>query len=211
MNNPISGEHKCPVCDVGLVERQQNGGWLESRTAVHHDSARCRDVLLLRLQAQEAFYKRAVSELGAVLQPRNAQPWTLGDMVNAARELKQASTWEEDQFADEWTAAIKAAHPSRSESHEEYGIAMQMVGHRKSKWALLELVNWLLVSLRASREVTEAAHRVLQAFDRSTGMSTPTPLLDAIVNLRGAHNRFVVGSGGSKVLASLGCSTGEVK
>jgi len=54
--------------------------------------------------------------------------------------------WEDTD--DEWTEAIKAAHPARSESHDEYGVAMQMVGHRHSKGELVALVNWLLVLLK---------------------------------------------------------------
>lgn len=50
-----------------------------------------------------------------------------------------------DDTEDEWTERIKAAHPSRSGSHEEYATAMRMVGNRRSKGALVELVNWLLV------------------------------------------------------------------
>lgn len=56
--------------------------------------------------------------------------------------------WED--VPDEWTAAIRAAHPAHgSGSHDEYGIAMQMVGHRHSKGELVALVNWLLVRLKA--------------------------------------------------------------
>ena len=49
---------------------------------------------------------------------------------------------------DEWSEDIHAAFPTRSDSHEEYATAMQMVGHRHSKGALVALVNWLLVRLR---------------------------------------------------------------
>lgn len=49
---------------------------------------------------------------------------------------------------DEWTSAVREAYPTRSESHDEYGVAMQMVSHRRSKGALVNLVNWLLVRLR---------------------------------------------------------------
>ena len=51
--------------------------------------------------------------------------------------------WEDKK--DEWTDAIRAAHPTRSESHDEWGTAMRMVGHRHSKGELVALVNWLLV------------------------------------------------------------------
>lgn len=57
----------------------------------------------------------------------------------------------ENRWGDEddgWSREIDAAHPMRSGSHEEYGIAMQMVGHRRSKHALVRLVNWLLVRLK---------------------------------------------------------------
>ena len=68
------------------------------------------------------------------------------------------SPWED--VADEWTAAIQTAFPTRSESHDKYGIAMQMVGHRHSKGALVALVNWLLVEQgKAERTVAEYRER----------------------------------------------------
>lgn len=58
--------------------------------------------------------------------------------------------WED--VDDEWSEAIKAAFPTRSGSHAQYGVAMKMVGHRHSKIALVALVNWLLVKADASEE-----------------------------------------------------------
>ena len=63
-----------------------------------------------------------------------------------------SSPWED--VPDEWTDAIKLTHPSRSESHDEYGVAMQMVGHRHSKGELVALVNWLLVLNRLGAKLT---------------------------------------------------------
>jgi hypothetical protein len=63
--------------------------------------------------------------------------------------LQHALEWED--VADEWSEAIKAAHPVRSGSHDEYGVAMKMVGHRHSKGELVSLVNWLLVSLKKAK------------------------------------------------------------
>jgi hypothetical protein len=60
--------------------------------------------------------------------------------------LDHVLDWED--VDDEWTAAIKEAHPTKSGSHEEWGQAMKMVGHRHSKGELVALVNWLLVRLR---------------------------------------------------------------
>jgi hypothetical protein len=51
--------------------------------------------------------------------------------------------WED--VKDEWSPAIKAAFPTNSESHEQYATAMKMVSNRHSKWALIALINWLLV------------------------------------------------------------------
>jgi len=57
-----------------------------------------------------------------------------------------ALAWD-DTDADEWSEAIDAAFPTRSGSHDEYEIAMRMVGARRSKGSLVALVNWLLVRL----------------------------------------------------------------
>lgn len=59
---------------------------------------------------------------------------------------REGPPWED--VDDEWTKDIDAAHPTRSDSHEEYGIAMRMVGHRHSKHELVSLVNWLLILVK---------------------------------------------------------------
>ncbi len=51
---------------------------------------------------------------------------------------------------DEWSDEINKAFPTRSNSHDEYAIAMEMVGNRHSKGELVALVNWLLVRLKAT-------------------------------------------------------------
>jgi hypothetical protein len=58
--------------------------------------------------------------------------------------LKAALHWEDAK--DEWTERIRAAHPSRSGSHDTYATAMRMVGNRHSKGELVALVNWLLLT-----------------------------------------------------------------
>jgi len=62
--------------------------------------------------------------------------------------LAELERW--DDVADEWTAEIRAAFPARSESHDEYAMAMQMVGNQHSKHELVALVNWLLVRDRVA-------------------------------------------------------------
>src|ERR1017187_9307219 len=49
------------------------------------------------------------------------------------------SVWED--VKDEWSDQINAAFPTRSGSHDEYALAMRMVGHRHSKGELVALVN----------------------------------------------------------------------
>ena len=60
------------------------------------------------------------------------------------KTVNENAPWEDKD--DEWSKAIDAAFPTRSGSHDQYAMAMKMVGHRYSKSALVELVNWLLVS-----------------------------------------------------------------
>jgi hypothetical protein len=78
-------------------------------------------------------------------------------------QLRQARAWEDT--ADEWSTVIAAAYPTRSGSHDEYGIAMRMVSSRRSKGQIVALVNWLLVEQsNAIRELgaeRETAQRVL--------------------------------------------------
>lgn len=81
--------------------------------------------------------------------------WTAGwPAVQAALVACKAASalpalpvlWEDT--ADEWSEAIRAAHPARTGSHDEYATAMAMVGHRHSKGELVALVTWLLASSR---------------------------------------------------------------
>jgi hypothetical protein len=76
----------------------------------------------------------------------------------------RGEAWED--VADEWTDAIKAAFPTRSGSHDEYGVAMQMVGHRHSKDELIALVNWLLVEkVRAIASISDARQALSKVSD----------------------------------------------
>jgi hypothetical protein len=78
---------------------------------------------------------------------------------------------------DEWTDAIKAAHPARSESHDEYATAMQMVGHRHSKGELVALVNWLLVKNRSLvDDIAEPFEVEQRCADCGTPMLPPVSL-----------------------------------
>jgi hypothetical protein len=62
-----------------------------------------------------------------------------------------ASALDWEDVDDEWSQAIKAAHPIHTESHETYATAMKMVGHRHSKGQLVALANWLLIEREKKR------------------------------------------------------------
>ncbi len=70
----------------------------------------------------------------------------MGDdrMLNA-QDRPSAVTWAEkkDQFSDR----IISAHPMESrddDRHIRYALAMEMIHNRHGKYALVDLVNWLL-------------------------------------------------------------------
>lgn len=78
-------------------------------------------------------------ECGKELEP-TAKNVAVGDAYVIEQE-----PWEDK--ADEWSESIKAAHPAHNDrTHEQYAIAMKMVGNRHSKQALVALVTWLLWS-----------------------------------------------------------------
>lgn len=52
-----------------------------------------------------------------------------------------------EDVRDEWSDAIDAAFPTRSGEHGAYATAMQMVGNRHSKGALVALTTYLLVEI----------------------------------------------------------------
>lgn len=49
---------------------------------------------------------------------------------------------------DQWSERIRAVHPMNTDDHATYLTAMEMVGNRHSKAALVELVNWLLTKIK---------------------------------------------------------------
>ena len=60
------------------------------------------------------------------------------------RHFAEIQAWTEDDQPLPEDAVIKAAHPTRSGNHALYGEAMRLVGAKRSKSALVALVNWLL-------------------------------------------------------------------
>jgi hypothetical protein len=84
----------------------------------------------------------------------------LEDLLDAAdeRDALRAPWTDKD---DEYTARITAAHPMMTGDHKTYRVALEMIGNRHSKYALVNLVNWLLRDLDEARAnaLREAAAR----------------------------------------------------
>lgn len=72
-----------------------------------------------------------------------------GGPCRAGEATVQSLTWVDAVLPED--DAIKAAHPSRTGDHESYAEARRLVGARRSKQGLVELVNWLLVERRQAR------------------------------------------------------------
>ena len=79
-----------------------------------------------------------------------------------------ASEWRDEDRPLPEDAAINAAHPIRTGNHAAYAEATRMVGAKRSKGALVELVNWLLTRNEqpgeaALTEIEKYARAVLDA------------------------------------------------
>ena len=86
------------------------------------------------------------------------------ELVAAPAAIVQPTQWRDDK-PDEWTPLIDASHPMNTGAHKAYATALEMVGNRRSKDALVQLVCWL-IQLRApfpqgDGALTEAAKSVL--------------------------------------------------
>lgn len=62
------------------------------------------------------------------------------------RELAGALAWTADDQPLPEDDAIRAAHPCETDRHDLYADAMRLVGAKRSKGALVDLVNWLLAT-----------------------------------------------------------------
>ena len=90
----------------------------------------------------------------AALAPKELRP-VLFAMANALASLEpDEEPWDGDK-EDELTPAIKAAHPVRSGEHATFARALQLVGNRRSKSALVELVSYLLIREKRLRRALE--------------------------------------------------------
>jgi hypothetical protein len=67
------------------------------------------------------------------------------------------SNWTDDDKPIPEDDAIKQAHPVRSGRHDLYAEAQRLVSAKRSKYALVELVNWLLHRVEKTKTDERAA------------------------------------------------------
>lgn len=83
--------------------------------------------------------------------------------------------WDDDKPLPE-DAEIDAVFPTRSERHDIYAEAMRMVGAKRSKGAIVALVNWLLHRIEtAEREREEAREQIPHPGDGSCERCAAVP------------------------------------
>lgn len=94
-------------------------------------------------------------------------------ILKAQRELWADGTNPDDRPLPE-DAAIDAAHPMETGEHELYTEALRMVGAKRSKYALVDLVNWLLLKVkRSERDVAHLKQLLGRAHSRMSGRPEP--------------------------------------
>lgn len=73
---------------------------------------------------------------------------TYSDVLRLARELEReladATSWTDEDKPLPEDEAIHAEHPLRTRDYDTYSEALRLVGAKRSKHALVDLVNWLL-------------------------------------------------------------------
>lgn len=73
-------------------------------------------------------------------------------LAEVEAEVQNRRQWKDTEDHDDaHTAAIDAAHPCNTGKHALYANALEMVGNRYSKYALVDLVNWLLARAEAAK------------------------------------------------------------
>jgi hypothetical protein len=93
-------------------------------------------------------------EAGRDYDQLEALPSMVGDYISELRERAERAEQALNQFKNMWPteedkplpedAQISDAHPLRTNDHKTYAEAVRLVSAKHSKYALVDLVNWLL-------------------------------------------------------------------
>ena len=84
-------------------------------------------------------------------------------IADLEKQLAEAHEWTVDDQAIPEDDAIHAAHPLQTDRHDLYTEAMRIVGAKRSKAALVDVVNWLLFRGAEKDKEVERMRPVLEA------------------------------------------------
>lgn len=112
------------------------------------------DELVVWVRPEEMFFSNVNDRPRFTLLSKETSKTRIAELEAEVEHLKQQlvakTAWSEDDRPIPEDNAILDAHPATCEKpdHELYVEAMRMVGAKRSKYALVDLVNWLLVRLK---------------------------------------------------------------
>lgn len=92
----------------------------------------------LREESEDCAENHYTAEEGRALEARIAE---------LEAQLKQAQEWTDEDKPLPEDGQIDAAHPLQSGEHKLYAEAVRLVGAKRSKYALVDLVHWLLLRI----------------------------------------------------------------
>jgi len=113
-------------------------------------TARAEEIIKLKAQIAEA-----------LLPSRVATDLLQAEILELKKLCDEKFAWDEDDRGLPEDSAIHAAHPVRSGAHDRYMDAARMVGAKRSKYALIDLVNWLMSERDAAVKRAEEAEAKL--------------------------------------------------
>ncbi len=97
----------------------------------------------------------AASDANASVESRAAIKAYASRLAAPPAPPQEPPKWQDKR--DRWSAMIDAAHPMNSGNHDAYSTAMEMVGNRRSKGDLVDLVSWLVWRADDSEERLQRA------------------------------------------------------
>jgi len=107
---------------------------------------------------------RKALEWAAAAEPKTSIRDLVLDLRKGAKHtlenlLENSDSWTDDDQPLPEDEQIRAAHPMETDDHETYEEALRMVGAKRSKYALVDLVNWLLRRIKEQDEIIENSGR----------------------------------------------------
>jgi hypothetical protein len=125
-----------------------------------------------------------IERLRHILAAQEKNRWSREGFIEEIERIvaEDGKPWADQK--DRWSVEIAAAHPMRQipgaeRDHDRYSEAIEMVGARHSKYALVDLVNWLL------KRIDDAKAKLAERVDRHD--ADGKALIEARGRLTDAH------------------------